>query len=40
MAVCNKATHDNFLSLENLKKGEIVKKCPGLLYYPLLLKGM
>ena len=36
IAVCNKAIHDTFLSLKNMKKGDIVKKCPGSLYYPLL----
>ena len=32
----NKAIHDTFLSLKNMKKGDIVKKCPGSLYHPLL----
>ena len=35
-AMCNKVINDTFLSLKNMKKGGIVKKCPGLLYYPLL----
>ena len=34
--MCNRAIHDTFLSLKNVKKGDIVKKCPVSLYYPLL----
>ena len=29
IAVCNKAIHDPFLSLENMKKGDIVKSVLG-----------
>ena len=30
--VANKAFHDTFLSLKNMKKGDIEKNCLGLLY--------
>ena len=37
--MANKAIHDTILSLKNIKKGDIVKKCPGSLYYPLLVSS-
>ena len=37
--MCNKAIHDTFLNLKKMKKGDIVKKCPKLLYYPLLVSS-
>ena len=32
----NKGTQDTFLNLKKVIKGDIAKKCPGSLYYPLL----
>ena len=32
----NKVIHDTFLSLKNTTKGDVEKKCPGSLCFPLL----